>query len=189
MKQIVIFALLMVAFNSYAKYYPGTLTFENGKSREGFIESNLGDVILFKGWMEAEQPEEIPAESIKIVWIKTNAGHKMHEYHYLPVDEGSDKGSHRMWLKPLEKGAVNLFVHDTILQQDGLDKTEALDFYCLREGEKVAYLIASHNNAHVFKTKAPHFFANKPLLVEKIKSKEYTWENVQQLVSNYNHSM
>ena len=188
MKQIVIIALLVVAFNSYAKYYPGTLTFENGKSREGFIESNLGDVILFKGWMEAE-PEEILAAGVKTVWIKTNAGHKMHEYHYLLVDAGSDKVNHRMWLKPLEKGTVNLFVHDTILQQDGLDKTEALDFYCLRDGEKVANLIASHNDAHVFKSKAAHFFADRPLLVQKIKSKEYTWENVQQLVSNYNHSM
>lgn len=189
MKQIGIIALLLAGFNSYAKFYPGSLTFENGKSREGFIESNLGGVILFKGWMDAAQPEEIPAAGIKTVWIKTNGGHKMNEYHYLPVDVASEKGNHHMWLRPVEKGAVTLFAHETIIQQDGSDKTEVSDFYCLREGESTAKLIASHKDDHVFKSKASHFFGDRPLLVAKIKSKEYTWETVQQLVYNYNHNM
>lgn len=188
MKQIVIIVLLLASFSSYGKYYPGTLVFENGKSREGFIEATLGDVILFKGWMEAEV-EEISAAGIKTIWIKTNAGHKMHEYHYLAVDAGSGKGSQRMWLRPVEKGAVSLYVHESISQQDGVDKTETLDFYCLREGETTARQIASHNNNHVFKSKAPQFFADRPLLVEKIKSKEYGWENVQQLVHTYNQQL
>ncbi len=188
MKQIAIIALLMVAFNSYAKYYPGSLTFNNGKSREGFIESNLGDVILFKGWMEAP-PEEIPAASIKTVWLKTNAGHKMNEYHYLLVDKSKD-GSSYMWLKQLEKGVVTLFVYETILpQDDGSDKAEALYYYCLREGKQLARLIATRNNVLFFISKASEFFADSPDLVEKIVSKQYTWENVQQLVSNYNRSL
>ena len=189
MKQIVIFALLMVAFNSYAKYYPATLTFTNGKSREGFIDSNLGKVIHFKGWIDAPQPEEIPSMSIKSVWIKTNGGHKMNEYHYLLVNKSSD-GSSWMWLKQLEKGVVTLFVYETILpQDDGSDKVEALYYYCLREGKEMAKLIATRNNNFFFISKATEFFEDKPVLVEKIESKQYTWENVQELVYAYNHSM
>jgi len=187
MKQIGIIALLLAGFNSYAKFYPGSLTFENGKSREGFIESNLGGVILFKGWMDAPQPEEIPAAGIKTVWIKTNGGHKMNEYHYLPVDVASD-GSNKMWLKMVEKGPVSLFVYETIMQKDGADKAEPLYYYCLREGQQ-AKLIATRNNAIVFKAKASHFFADQPLLVEKIESKEYNWENIQLLVQAYNRSL
>lgn len=189
MKQILIITLLLVAFNSYAKYYPGTLTFKNGKSRDGFIDSNLGNVILFKGWMEAPQPEEISAASIKTVWIKTNAGHKMNEYHYLLVDKSKD-GSSWMWLKQVEKGGVTLFVYETLLpQDDGSDKAEVLYFYCLREGKEMAKLIATRNNNLFFISKASEFFADKPELVEKIQSKQYTWENVQELVYAYNHSM
>ena len=189
MKQILIIALLMVAFNSYAKYYPATLTFNNGKSREGFIDSNLGKVVLFKGWIDAPEPEEIPAASVKAVWLKTNAGHKMNEYHYLFVDKSKD-GSSFMWLKQLEKGVVTLYVYETILpQDDGSDKAEALYYYCLREGKEMARIIATRNNPLFFISKATEFFADKPLLVEKIEKKEYTWENVQQLVSNYNSSL
>lgn len=188
MKQIVIIVLLLASFSSYGKYYPGTLVFENGKSRDGFIDTNLGDVVFFKGWMESE-PEEISATGIKTIWIKTNGGHKMHQYHYLPVDEGSAKGSNRMWLKLVEKGVVSLYAQESISQQDGVDKSEVLDFYCIREGETTAKHIASHNNNHVFKSKATQFFSDRPLLVEKIKSKEYNWENVQLLVHAYNQGL
>jgi len=188
MRQIVIIALLLTGFNSYAKYYPGTLLFENGKSREGFIEANLGDVVLFKGWMDAE-PEEIPAAGIKTIWIKTNGGHKMHEYHYLLVDISSGRVSSRMWLKLVEKGTVTLFVYETIVQQNGSDKVEPLYYYCLREGKQLAKLIATHSNNLLFISKATQFFADNPELVEKIESKEYTWKNVQELVQAYNQSL
>ena len=188
MRQIVIIALLLTGFNSYAKYYPGTLLFENGKSREGYIEANLGDVVLFKGWMEAE-PEEIRAAGIQTVWIKTNEGHKMHEYHYLLVDISAGRVSSRMWLKLMEKGTVTLFVYETIVQKDGSDQAAPLYYYCLREGKQLAKLIATRSNNLLFISKATQFFADKPLLVEKIESKEYTWENVQELVQAYNQSL
>jgi len=174
----------VISYNSYGKYYPGTLEFENGKSREGFIEANLGDIVLFKGWMEA-QPEEIPAAAIKTVWIKTNGGHKIHEYHYLAVD----KSTNGMWLRSVEKGMLNLYVLENISQQDGVDKTETLEFYCLRKGETKAKQIASHNNNQVFKLNAPQFFADNHQLVEKIKSQEYNWTNVQELVRVYNQGL
>ncbi|HTH57193.1 MAG TPA: hypothetical protein VL728_14180 [Cyclobacteriaceae bacterium] len=181
MRLIVIVALLVVSFNSYGKFYPGTLMFENGKSREGFIDTNLGDIILFKGWMESP-PEEVPAGWVTAVWIKANAGHKMLEYHYVAI--GND-GNH-MWLRSLEKGVVNLYAQENILQQDGTDKTEVLEFYCLRKGETNAKHIASHSNRHVFKSNAPQFFADNHQLVEKIKSQEYNWANLQELVRAYN---
>lgn len=187
MKKILIGALLLVAFNSYAKYYPGSLVFENGKSREGFIDSNLGGTILFKGWADAE-PEEIAATSIKTVWLKTNEGHKMNEYRYLPVDIGSN-GGNRMWLKLVEKGKVSLFAYETILQKEGSDKVEVLYYYCIREGGYWARLIGARNNALLFISKATEFFADKQEFVEKIMNKEYTWENAQQLVRDYNGSL
>jgi len=182
MRLTVVFTLLVVSFSSYGKYYPCSLEFENGKSREGFIETNLGDVVLFKGWMEA-QPEEIAASGIKTIWIKANGGHKMLEYHYVTVDKGAV-----MWLRSVEKGVVSLFVAENITQQDGVDKTEALEYYCLRQGETTAKHIASHNDSKVFKSAAPQFFADNHPLVAKIKSHEYHWDNVQELVHAYNQS-
>jgi hypothetical protein len=181
MKLIVILALLVASINSYGKYYPGTLVFENGKSREGFVEASLGDVVLFKGWMEA-QPEEIPAAEIKTIWMKTNSGHKMHEYHYMTVDNMPN----HVWLKQVEKGVLSLYVHENVSEEGGSDKTEALEFYCLREGETSVRELADHNNNQVFAKNAPQFFADRHKLVEKIKHNEYNWENVQELVHNYN---
>jgi len=184
MRVILIVSLLVISFHSYGKYYPATLVFEHGRSREGFVDANLGDEISFKGWMESE-PEKIPASAIKTIWIKTNGGHKMHEYHYVTVDTAP----HHMWLKLIEKGAISLYVHQSISQQDGVDITEALEFFCLREGETNAKQIASHNNKKTFASSALQFFADKPLLVEKIRSKQYHWENVQELVHNYNQGL
>lgn len=178
---VVIIGLLVASFQSYGKYYPGTLIFENGQAREGFIETNLGDVVLFKGWMES-QPEEIPAAGIKTIWIKTNGGHKLHEYHYM----ATDKSSTSMWLRSLEKGIVTLYITETISQQDNTDKTEAVAIYLLRQGDTKAKQIASGNNDHSFKSNASHFFADNHKLVEKIKSQEYNWANVQELVRTYN---
>lgn len=184
MKLIVIVSLMVVSLHSYGKYYPATLVFEQGRTREGFVEANLGEEVFFKGWMESE-PERIPSSTIKVIWLKTNAGHKMHEYHYLTID----KAPFGIWLRPVEKGAVSLYVQESISQQDGLDVTEALAFYCLREGEVNAKQIASHDNKKAFATNASQFFSDKPLLVEMIKSKQYNWENVKELVRNYNQSL
>ena len=182
MRLIVIVTFLAISFTSYGKYYPGTLVFENGKSREGFIEANLGDVVLFKGWMESPQPEEVPAAAIKTIWMKTNEGHKIHEYHYLSVE----KSASGLWLRSVEKGVVSLYVSENISQQDGVDKTESLDFYCLRQGDTKAKQIASHDNKQVFKSNAPQFFADKHQLVDKIKSQDCNLGNLQELVRTYN---
>jgi hypothetical protein len=181
MRLNIVVTLLVISFASYGKYYPCSLEFENGKSREGFIETNLGDVVLFKGWMEG-QPEEIPAAGIKTIWIKANGGHKMLEYHYVAID----KGAGGMWLRSVEKGVVSLYVLENIFQQDGVDKTEAQEFYCLRQGETNAKQIASRNNDQIFNSIAPQFFADKHELVKKIKSQEYHWGNLQELVRSYN---
>jgi hypothetical protein len=42
-----------------------------------------------------------------------------------------------------------------------------------------------NNNQH-FRAKAPLYFEDYPELAEKIKSKEYTWKDIETVVNEYN---
>jgi hypothetical protein len=42
------------------------------------------------------------------------------------------------------------------------------------------------NNNQAFKAKAPLYFSDYPELAEKIKNKEYTWKNLEEVVDIYN---
>ena len=63
-------------------------------------------------------------------------------------------------------------------------------YYCLREGEKAATLIHENfgqvNKNADFKIFATRYFADNAEIANKIKSKEYTYENIYQVILEYN---
>jgi hypothetical protein len=179
-------ALLLVAFNSFASFHPGTIIYKNGKSRAGFIEAKLGTVVRFKPWMEAEA-EEIASTGLKTVLLKTDSGRQQREYHLITVfANGKKSGKDPLWMKLLEKGIVTLYLHETVSRQDGLDTFEPGEYFCVREGEEGARQVASYGNNHSFQSKGLAYFADCNEVVEKIKAKQYTWENIQEVVRSYN---
>lgn len=95
-----------------------------------------------------------------------------------------------MWLKVVEKGIATLLVNKTSMSDiNGMKKANFEDYYCIRDGEPAAKVIATIstlNNNQTFRAKAPMYFADYPELADKIKSKEYTWKDLQVVVKEYN---
>jgi hypothetical protein len=186
MRHLTIFALLLAFFNSFGEFYPGTIVNKNGRSRTGYIEAKLGEeVVRFKAWMEAEE-EQVNTESIMSVLIKTDSGQQIREYQYIYASTGKKANEKATWLRLLRRGTVNLYVHETLSHHDGIESFEPEDYFCLREGETTAKHIATYDNNHIFHTKAPLYFADCLQLVEKIKSKQFTWQNLSEVVRIYN---
>lgn len=183
MKQILSILLLLVASTfSYGAFYEGTIVYKNGRTRTGLIESKLGEVVRFKPWMQAEE-EKINSNTLKGVILKTDSGRQVREYHYLPTN--LKKNAESSWLKLVEKGVVSLYVTESVSHHDGVDQFTTEDFLCLREGE-TALQVASYNSNHIFHLKAPQYFGDYPQLAEKIKSKQYLWHDLQNIVKKYN---
>lgn len=186
MRTLIIAALLLVSLPSFAEFHPGTIVNKNGRSRKGFIEASLGEVVRFKPWMEAEE-ETISPQNIKSIQIRTDSGRVIREYYYIQVSASGKKATtHATWLRLLEKGTVSLYVQETVSHRNGTDMFQSEDFYCIREGQDSAKPVASYDSNHTFKAKAPLYFADCPQLVERIKSKQYSWQNIQEVVQFYN---
>lgn len=187
MRQLLNIALLLVAFTSFGAFHPGTITYKNGKSRTGFVEAKLGTVVRFKPWMEAEA-EEIASTGLKTVILKTDSGRQQREYHLITVmaANGKKTGKEPVWMKLLEKGTLSLYLHEIVSKQDGLDTFEPGEYYCVKEGEEGGRQVAAYGNNHSFQSKGAAYFADCNELAEKIKSKQYSWENIQEVVRQYN---
>jgi hypothetical protein len=192
MKRILLSTLvLFLSLTVYAgDYYDATVILMTGKSRKGLVESTLStDYILFKSSKEAKE-EKIESASVKSV-IFTIKG-EPREFQMLKVYLGwaQKRISDPMWLKVVEKGIATLYVNQTTMSsRDGLNSAGFLDYYIIRDGEPAAKMIANvstFNNNQTFRAKAPLYFADYPELAAKIKSKEYTWENMTTAVQEYN---
>jgi hypothetical protein len=180
--------MLTVAFAD--TYYPATIVFVDGKSRTGLAESTFGDHIFFKA-SETSKPEKI--ESIGLSKLIFTIKNEKREYHYVKtyLGWGQKRMSSPMWLKVLINGNATLYLNSTTLSTPSNSQNSAgfLDYYCLRKGEPAAKWISavsSMNNNQHFRAKAPLYFEDYPELAEKIKSKEYTWKDIETVVNEYN---
>src|SRR5258706_3957663 len=183
--------ILFVSVTSLAgTYYKATVVFADGKSKSGLVEAALSDYVLFKASEHAKE-EKIESSLLKSVSIQGKD--EVREYYYLKVylGWGQKRISDPMWLKVVEKGTATLLVHNTSMRGSIYNTTQAgfSDYYCIRAGEPAAKMIAnisSLNNNQTFRAKAPLYFDDYPELAAKIKSKEYTWKDLQIVVKEYN---
>jgi hypothetical protein len=102
---------------------------------------------------------------------------------------GQKRISDPMWLKVVEKGVATLYVNQTTMSSmDGLNSAGFQDYYIIRAGEPAAKMIANistMNNNQTFRAKAPLYFEDYAELAAKIKSKEYTWQDMATVVKEY----
>lgn len=192
MKQILSFTIIFfISFTSYAdSYYDATVVFTNGKSRKGLVESTLStDYISFKSSKDSKE-EKIESSTVsKLIFTIKN---ETREFHILKVylGWGQKKISDPMWLKVVETGVATLYVNQTTMSSmDGLNAAGFQDYYVIRAGEPAAKMIANIstlNNNQTFRAKAPLYFEDYPELAAKIKSKEYTWQDLTTVVQEYN---
>jgi len=199
MKQFQIFILFFIfSAASYAadKYYNASLYLNDGSIKSGlatYVSTGNGEYILFKS-NEKSNVEKI--ESININKLVYNSGEESYEYEYLKVYKGwkQVKIKGPIWLEVVDKGIATLYLTITYVEGGVLpqDRTSVAfrDYYIMRKGESAAKLyatISTANNNQTFRAKAPLYFADYPELAEKIKNKEYTWKDLEEVVKIYNN--
>ena len=184
----VIFFLSIASFAS--TYHKATVVFADGKSKTGLVESTLSsDYILFKISENAKE-EKIESSTVKAVILTIK--NEPREFHFLKVylGWGQKRISDPQWLRVVEKGIATLYIKTSVMSDhNGLNKAGFEDYFCIRAGEPAAKMIAnisSLNNNQTFRAKAPLYFADYPELATKIKSKEYTWRDLQVVAKEYN---
>ncbi|MBA4056862.1 MAG: hypothetical protein C0490_19265 [Marivirga sp.] len=183
--------IFLISLTTYAAdYYDATVVFIDGKSKKGLVESTLStDYILFKSTKDSKE-EKIQSSTVSNVIF--NIKNETREFHILKVylGWGQKRISDPMWLKVVEKGIATLYVNQTTMSSmNGLNSAGFLDYYVIRAGEPAAKMIANIstlNNNQTFRAKAPLYFEDYPELAAKIKSKEYTWEDLTVVVQEYN---
>jgi len=191
----VLFLLVFsIVANAAEKYGYGKLTFTDGTSRVGLVETALdNDYVRFKS-AEGAEPEKIPSEKLKgIAYLKDDKKTPLVEYDYIKVylGWGQKRISDYAWFQVVERGIATLYVRSTTMRGSIYNTTTAgfLDYFVIRDGEPAAKMIAnvsSFNNNQTFRAKAPLYFSDYPELAEKIKSKEYTWKDLIPVVREYN---
>jgi hypothetical protein len=191
MKTLLTFIIIVAAqLTCFSKFHEAKIVFADGKSRSGFAESDFGGkYLLFKASEKAEAEKIETASLSKIIYKIDN---ETFEYHRLKVylGWGQKRISDPSWLEVVERGIATLYViRTTMSSANGMNKAGFQDYYCIREGEPAAKMIAnisSANNNQTFRAKAPLYFEDYPELAEKIKSKEYTWKDLVPVVKEYN---
>ena len=193
MKRITLLMIVFSSLTSYAaKYYDATVTFIDGKSKTGLVESPFGGDYIFFKQSEGATVEELDATTVK--GINFTIDGKENEYHQYKVFLGWGQkriSARPMWLKVVEKGMATLYIVSSRMQGSIYQTTSAGfdDYYCIRDGEPAAKLIcqiSTMNNNQTFRAKAPLYFEDYPELAKKIKSKEYTWKDLTTVVQEYN---
>jgi hypothetical protein len=191
MKTLLSCILLVISHATcFSKFHDAKIVFADGKSRSGLADSDFGGkYLLFKANKDAEAEKIETARLSKIIYKIEN---ETFEYHQLKIylGWGQKRISDPTWLEVVEKGVATLYViRTTMSSANKLNSAAFQDYYCIREGEPAAKLIANiagANNNQTFRAKAPLYFEDYPELAAKIKSKEYTWKELVPTVKEYN---
>ncbi len=196
MKNITLLLLLILCATAYAeKYDDGKIVLTDGTSRAGLVETSMGlDFVRFKSSKDADV-EKIASENIKtIIYFEDDKKTTEIEYDRIKVYLGwkQERISDFGWFQVVERGIATLYVRGSEMQgsvYNANSKAKFLDYFIIREGEPAAKMIANvagANNNQTYRAKAPLYFSDYPALVEKIKTKAYTWKDLLTSVKEYN---
>jgi hypothetical protein len=199
MKQILIsLTILFASVTVFAAkdYYKANVYLIDGTVKRGLakiVETETDEHVFFKKSEEANV-EKIEAEKIKkLVYTFDD---KEYEYVFIKVYKGWKQVEIRgpIWVEIVDKGIATLYVTSSVIySRAGTVQQGSVtfhDYYIMRVGEPAAKLIATIstlNNNQTFRAKAPIYFSDYPELAAKIKNKEYTWKNLEEVVRIYNN--
>lgn len=197
-KLFVLLGLFLVQSLAFAgKYQNVKIILQNGKELEGLatLPENPSPVpILFKEDKDAK-PQSINCDNIKtlVYTIGNDKISKTIEFDRVSVYlNKSDKMPQKVWLQVSTRGEVTLYTYDGIDIYTGVNSTTTVFqkyWLCCRAGEEVATFIAStasKNKKDAFVSAALEYFKDAPELTEKIKSNQYQWSDMDQIVDEYN---
>ena len=191
-RTLLLITIAFISCQTFAQkeYYDAQVFFSDGTSRTGLAESFFGGKHLF--FKPSKNAAEEKLETSALTGIIYTIDNEPREYHQLKtyLGWGQKRIGDPVWLRVVEKGIATLYVNKTTLSGvNQMNSAGFLDYYCIRPGEGAAKWISAvsslNNNQH-FRAKAPAYFQDYPELSMKIKSKEYTWKDIVDVVKEYN---
>ncbi len=205
-KKVLLFLMtLLSATLTYAiggkQFYKAKVVYKHGDVETGlinFVNGETKDFISYKQSEDSKVEKVEVSKLAKVIYIDDSG-----EYEYAPImvyagwKQVKIKGP--IWLGLVKKGVASLYMTTTVLSSPTMISSTGVrseggsatfkDYYIIRDGEPAAKLIATistMNNNQTYKAKAPLYFSDYPELAKKIKKKEYTWKNLEEVVDIYN---
>jgi hypothetical protein len=168
-----------------------TLYFIDGTERSGFANLITSDCkhVVFRE-TQSGKSEKIPSSGLRTITYSNEK--EKHEYDriyvYAGISQKRVKGPY--WLKVVKRGFASLYTVDVHMAGGQYSHgAKFTDFYIMREGERAAKLIstvAAMNSNSVFRSNAPKYFSDYPELAEKIRDREYKYNDLEIVVDLYN---
>jgi hypothetical protein len=177
------------------------LVFNDGSIKSGFAQSVLETKkkIKFKETEDGEKVTFLHAELKRVSYFFDTDTTILERHDYFPAIKAK-KAQKDGWFLLLKKGYVSLyFARSTIgggmstnpatgqMQMNGTASFK--EYYVVRPDETALMLVsvvASLNSNATFKMYAPIYFSDYPELAEKIKKKEYTYKDLEEVIDIYN---
>ncbi len=199
-KLLLIAIFIWIVFQGFTQEnFQSRLYFNDGTTKEGYTNLVNNDIsrkyVYFRKEFDSKENEKIPAKSLnKIVYFNED---ERYEYHYLKIFRGSKKNktSKPGWFKLVQKGYVSLFTLDSYMTSGqtssrggGNVTMKFQDYYIKRKDETALRMCATRGgglNNWNFRVLSKRNFADYPELVEKIKNKEYTIDDLEEVVRIY----
>jgi len=187
--------MLSITTIAAKEYYEASIYLKDGTTKSGLakiVETETAEYVSFK---KNDKSDVEKIEAIKVNKLVYSIEDKKYEYVFIKVYKGWKQVETRgpIWLEVVNKGVATLYVTSTVLYTRVGTATQGSatfhDYYIIRKGEpaaKIIATIASANNNQTFRAKAPLYFSDYPELANKIKNKEYTWKNLEEVVEIYN---
>jgi len=194
---LITLSLLMLSLTDIKakEYYEASIYLKDGTIKNGLakiVETETDEYVSFK---KNDKSEVERIEAIKVNNLVYTIEDKKYEYVFLKVYRGWKQEETRgpIWLEVVDKGVATLYVTTTVLYTRVGTPSQGSgtfhDYYIIRKGEpaaKIIATIATANNNQTFRAKAPLYFSDYPELATKIRNKEYTWKNLEEVVDIYN---
>lgn len=191
---ILIAILLTYSTVSAKKFSRARIILLNGTIMEGLATLPEGPAavpIRFKA-DEKSGSQSINSDSIKtIVYIGDDG--TTHEYDRLTgYVNGPSEKPERQWLHVVFRGYVTLY---TYVSSNGASRSigryddMVTSWLCCKQGEAEATKMSStnwKNRRNFFNDSASAYFKDDAELVKKIQNGEYTWKDVEKMVTEYN---
>lgn len=204
MKNFFLFLLITPLGALWAQPYSGTVKMSDGQERTGFIKQDADHGVQFGN--DASHLVPINAENIAFYEINVNGITEHYEFINAKPSVGGKNPAHLRAMKLIAVGSklsvYEYHVNSALVVAFG--GAETMDLYVLKLGADEAVYFASRATSNIdatgtitigarkydragFKKFAAEMFQDCPVLVEKIKAKEYKAKDSLAIIEYYNN--
>jgi len=192
MKHAFILIAILLTYSSVSakKYSKAKIILLNGTIMEGlatFPEGPAPVPIRFKT-DENSRVQSINSDSIKTIVYLADNGNTTEYDRLTGYVNGPYEKPEKQWLHVVFRGVVTLYTYASVGNLQRYDDIQT-SWLCVRQGEAIATKMTStdwKNRRNFFTNSATAYFKDDAELVKKIQNGEYTWKDVDKIVTEYN---